>query len=38
MALDPKPVDLKLLDEFVGVLSTGGELGRIVRMLRKEWD
>jgi bifunctional DNA-binding transcriptional regulator/antitoxin component of YhaV-PrlF toxin-antitoxin module len=27
-----------LLDEFAGALSTGGELGRVVRGLRQEWD
>jgi hypothetical protein len=27
-----------LLDEFVGVLSTGGKLGQAVRELRQEWD
>lgn len=27
-----------LLDEYVGALSTGGELGRTVRRLRQEWD
>ncbi len=27
-----------LVDEFAGVLRTGGELGRTVRGLRREWD
>lgn len=27
-----------LLDEFAGALRTGGELGRAVRGLRREWD
>jgi bifunctional DNA-binding transcriptional regulator/antitoxin component of YhaV-PrlF toxin-antitoxin module len=27
-----------LLDEYAGCLSTGGELGRAVRGLRREWD
>lgn len=27
-----------LLDEYAGCLSTGGELGRTVRGLRREWD
>ena len=27
-----------LLDQYAGALSTGGELGRTVRGLRKEWD
>jgi bifunctional DNA-binding transcriptional regulator/antitoxin component of YhaV-PrlF toxin-antitoxin module len=27
-----------LIDEYVGALSTGGELGRTVRRLRREWD
>ena len=27
-----------LIDEFAGALSTGGELGRTVRGLRREWD
>jgi bifunctional DNA-binding transcriptional regulator/antitoxin component of YhaV-PrlF toxin-antitoxin module len=27
-----------LLDEYAGSLSTGGELGRSVRGLRREWD
>jgi bifunctional DNA-binding transcriptional regulator/antitoxin component of YhaV-PrlF toxin-antitoxin module len=27
-----------LLEEFAGCLSTGGELGRAVRGLRREWD
>jgi bifunctional DNA-binding transcriptional regulator/antitoxin component of YhaV-PrlF toxin-antitoxin module len=27
-----------LVDEYVGALSTGGELGRTVRRLRREWD
>jgi hypothetical protein len=29
---------LEELDEFVGVLSTGGKLGQTVRELRQEWD
>ncbi|MGA2164300.1 MAG: hypothetical protein ABSH36_07510 [Solirubrobacteraceae bacterium] len=27
-----------ILDEYAGALSTGGELGRTVRGLRREWD
>jgi bifunctional DNA-binding transcriptional regulator/antitoxin component of YhaV-PrlF toxin-antitoxin module len=27
-----------LVDEYAGCLSTGGELGRTVRGLRREWD
>ena len=27
-----------LVDEYAGALSTGGELGRTVRGLRREWD
>jgi bifunctional DNA-binding transcriptional regulator/antitoxin component of YhaV-PrlF toxin-antitoxin module len=27
-----------LLDEYAGCLSTGGDLGRAVRGLRREWD
>jgi bifunctional DNA-binding transcriptional regulator/antitoxin component of YhaV-PrlF toxin-antitoxin module len=27
-----------LLDEYAGCLSSGGELGRVVRGLRGEWD
>jgi bifunctional DNA-binding transcriptional regulator/antitoxin component of YhaV-PrlF toxin-antitoxin module len=27
-----------LLDEYAGCLSTGGEMGRVVRGLRAEWD
>ena len=27
-----------LIDEYAGALSTGGELGRTVRGLRREWD
>jgi bifunctional DNA-binding transcriptional regulator/antitoxin component of YhaV-PrlF toxin-antitoxin module len=27
-----------LLDEYAGSLRTGGELGRTVRGLRREWD
>jgi bifunctional DNA-binding transcriptional regulator/antitoxin component of YhaV-PrlF toxin-antitoxin module len=27
-----------LIDEYAGCLSTGGELGRAVRGLRREWD
>jgi len=27
-----------LLDELAGALRTGGELGRTVRGLRREWD
>jgi bifunctional DNA-binding transcriptional regulator/antitoxin component of YhaV-PrlF toxin-antitoxin module len=27
-----------LIDEFAGALSTGGDLGRTVRGLRREWD
>lgn len=27
-----------LLDEYAGCLRTGGELGRTVRGLRREWD
>jgi bifunctional DNA-binding transcriptional regulator/antitoxin component of YhaV-PrlF toxin-antitoxin module len=27
-----------LVDEYAGCLSTGGELGRSVRGLRREWD
>jgi bifunctional DNA-binding transcriptional regulator/antitoxin component of YhaV-PrlF toxin-antitoxin module len=27
-----------VLDEYAGALSTGGELGRAVRGLRREWD
>jgi bifunctional DNA-binding transcriptional regulator/antitoxin component of YhaV-PrlF toxin-antitoxin module len=27
-----------LLDEYAGCLRSGGELGRVVRGLRREWD
>jgi bifunctional DNA-binding transcriptional regulator/antitoxin component of YhaV-PrlF toxin-antitoxin module len=27
-----------ILEEYAGALSTGGELGRTVRGLRREWD
>ncbi|HEY2283854.1 MAG TPA: hypothetical protein VGH60_09935 [Solirubrobacteraceae bacterium] len=27
-----------LIDEYAGCLNTGGELGRVVRGLRREWD
>ncbi len=27
-----------LIDQYAGCLSTGGELGRVVRGLRREWD
>jgi len=27
-----------LIDEYAGCLSTGGQLGRSVRALRREWD
>ena len=27
-----------ILDEYAGCLSTGGDLGRAVRGLRREWD
>lgn len=27
-----------LIDEYAGCLNTGGELGRAVRGLRREWD
>ena len=27
-----------ILDEYAGCLSSGGELGRVVRGLRREWD